>query len=101
MICMFITEMDPDTKVKLVRKHCVRLIYEESCFRLYHTLENGLVYHEEEPNFVEISDEFRSSVELLINSYPDYVRIEDLPIVDGDLTKKVRKKTFLFKMLAI
>ncbi len=83
--------MDPDTKVKLVRKHSVRLMFEESTLRLYYTMENSLVYHEEEPNFVEISQEFKPTVEHLINSYPEYVRIEDLPIGDDDddLTKKV------------
>lgn len=82
-------EMDPDVEVKLLRKNCIRMITEENTLRLYFSIENSLVYHVEEPQFLEVPDEFRPAIEYLIKKYPEFTRIEDLPMKSNDVTKKV------------
>ncbi|CAG7836077.1 unnamed protein product [Allacma fusca] len=81
-------ELDPDTEVKLLRKNCIRLVFEENSFRLYFSLENSLEYHGEEAQFVEIPEDAKDAVNFLISKYPDFVKIDDLPI--EDLTTKVQ-----------
>jgi hypothetical protein len=81
-------ELDPDVEVKLIRKNCVRLVYEENSFRLYFSLENSLEYHGEEAQFVEIPEDAKDAVSFLISKYPEFVKIDDLPI--DDLTVKVQ-----------
>jgi len=83
-------EMDPDVEVKLLRKNCVRLVAEENSLRLYHTIENPLVYHADEANFLELDVKFAPAIQHLINQYPMFTKLEDLPIISEDISEKVR-----------
>ncbi|KAG0716285.1 Ribosomal oxygenase 1 [Chionoecetes opilio] len=76
-------ELDPDTYIRLIRGNVIRMVAEEDGVKIYHCLENTRVYHEEEPQFFEMSPEHAPAVEALIHTYPKYIAVEDLP-VEGD-----------------
>ncbi|PNF17005.1 Ribosomal oxygenase 1 [Cryptotermes secundus] len=73
-------EITLDTKIKLLRAHVIRLVTEEDNVRVYHTMDNSFEYHREEPQYLEISFELAPAVEHLICSYPDFVKVSDLPL---------------------
>jgi len=77
-------EFDPDVEIKLIRKNIIRLIEEDGTLKLYFSTENPLIYHKDEPNFMELTPELRLPVEHLVKSYPNYVKIEDLPLSNDD-----------------
>ncbi|XP_012135363.1 bifunctional lysine-specific demethylase and histidyl-hydroxylase NO66 isoform X2 [Megachile rotundata] len=79
-------EIEPDTRVRLLRSHCIRLIQEDEAYRIYYSTENSKEYHEYEPQFLEVGDEFVPAIREIILRYPEFVRVEDLPI-DGDHNK--------------
>lgn len=51
---------------------------EDETFRLYHHTDNSRVYHEREPEFMEIDGEDAPAVEMLIKEYPKYVTVSEL-----------------------
>jgi lysine-specific demethylase/histidyl-hydroxylase NO66 len=57
-----------------------RLVTEEDNVRLYHTVDNSLEYHGEEPQYLEISFELAPAVEHLICSYPEFIKVSELPL---------------------
>ncbi|KAK6999567.1 bifunctional lysine-specific demethylase and histidyl-hydroxylase NO66-like isoform X1 [Biomphalaria glabrata] len=75
-----VSELQPDTVVKLIRRSAVRLLTEEEKVRVYYNVENARVYRTGEPNFIEITAEMAPAVEFLINAYPEYTSIESLPL---------------------
>ncbi|CAL7950240.1 unnamed protein product [Xylocopa violacea] len=79
-------EIEPDTKIRLVRSHCIRLTHEDETFRMYYSTENSKEYHEYEPQYLEVSEEFIPAIRHIISRYPDFIRVEDLP-VDGEENK--------------
>ncbi|CAF0898292.1 unnamed protein product [Brachionus calyciflorus] len=75
-----IAEIEPDTSIKIIRKNCLRLVVEEdSCF-VYHNLENSKIYCEKEPQYLEVDTDAAPSIEFLLNSYPKYVTVDELPM---------------------
>ncbi|XP_071963683.1 ribosomal oxygenase 1-like [Antedon mediterranea] len=75
------------TKIKLIRKTCLRLVMEEDAVLVYYNLENSKVYHGKPPQSFEIPAEAAVAVEYLLNTYPEYVPIKSLPTV-GDMEDK-------------
>ncbi|XP_024937149.1 ribosomal oxygenase 1 isoform X2 [Cephus cinctus] len=75
-------EIEPDTRVRLLKANCVRLVDVNGDLRIYYSTENSKVYHEYEPEYLEISRELAPAVEAIILNYPDFVAVEDLPIED-------------------
>lgn len=73
---VFIT---PVTKVRLLRGNICRLVREEGVYRLYFYVDNSKEYHEYEVNFIEVEDEDVNCIKKLIQSYPTYLSVEDLP----------------------
>ncbi|CAG2062362.1 unnamed protein product, partial [Timema podura] len=67
-----------------------RLVTEgdDNTVRLYHTLDNSLEYHGEEPQFLELAVDHAPIVEHLILSYPKFVSVSDLPL--DDLAQKLQ-----------
>lgn len=63
-----------------------RLIKEDETFRIYYSTENSKEYHEYEPQFLEVSKEFVPAVQEIILQYPEFIRVEDLP-VEGEHNK--------------
>lgn len=74
------TELEPDTNIRLIRGNCIRVVAEQEVVRVYHTLENSREYHATEPQFVELSPEHAPAVECLVDQYPNFITIEELPL---------------------
>lgn len=84
-------EFGPETEVKFIRKNCVRLVVEDEQIKLYFSSENPMVYHEdEEPQYLEISLELAPAINHLISQYPEYTKIEDLPISSEDIGETIQ-----------
>ena len=66
----------------MVRSTAVRLVTEDDTVMLYYSTENTREYHESEPQSIEIGADMAPAVEHLVTSYPEYVRVEDLPLDD-------------------
>ncbi|XP_022914586.2 ribosomal oxygenase 1 [Onthophagus taurus] len=87
---------EPDTEVRLIRYHSIRLVLEENVFKLYYCTENADVYHGEEEQCLEVNKEMVATFKVLLKSYPNYKKIEELPNKDqvelmhviGDLWEK-------------
>ncbi len=76
------SEVGPDVEVKLLRWNCVRIVLEAGAVRLYYTTENSLEYHGEEAQFIEIPEEAGPAIDFLIRRYPEFSRVEELPVED-------------------
>eukprot|EP00096_Caligus_rogercresseyi_P013490 TRINITY_DN6129_c0_g1_i1.p1 TRINITY_DN6129_c0_g1~~TRINITY_DN6129_c0_g1_i1.p1 ORF type:complete len:440 (+),score=129.22 TRINITY_DN6129_c0_g1_i1:221-1540(+) len=77
-------EFDPNTEIRLLRANCLRIVKEEDSLRLYYNVENTREYHEMEPQFLDIDEDSAGAIEHLITAYPDYVKVEDLPLEDTE-----------------
>lgn len=75
-----VSELQPETTIKLIRRGCLRLLTEEDKVRIYYNVENARVYRSAGPNYLEINAEMAPAVEFLINTYPEYTSIESLPM---------------------
>ncbi|XP_005502480.3 ribosomal oxygenase 1 [Columba livia] len=88
-------QITKDTEVRLLRHGIIRLCNEEAGVMLYYTTENSRVYHKEEPKFLEIDPEYTDSIEFLLSSYPNHVRVDSLPC--ETLEDKISLATLLFE----
>ncbi|KAK3092611.1 hypothetical protein FSP39_004927 [Pinctada imbricata] len=88
-------EIEPDTRIKLIRKGVLRLLTEEDEVRIYHCLGNTRVYHETDPNFFDIPPECALGVEYLIHKYPAYVTVDSLPL--STVEQKIDVATMLYE----
>jgi len=75
-----IAEIEPDTAIKLIRRNCVRLCVEGDACLIYHNLENARVYHEKEPQYLEVEAAAAPAIEYLLKIYPEYCTVEELPL---------------------
>jgi len=83
-------EIDPDTKVRLVRSTAVRLVQEdEDVIKVYYSTENTREYHEVEEQFLEVDSDLAPGIDCLITSYPQWIKVEDLPIEDLESRMRV------------
>lgn len=68
-----------ETKIRLVSKHCCRLVIEDlAC--LYYASENTAKYHEVDSMKIKMPLEYAEAVEFLVNAYPKYIAVADLPL---------------------
>ncbi|CAB0038172.1 unnamed protein product [Trichogramma brassicae] len=81
-------EIEPDNMVRLIRHHCARLVREEGVHKLYYSSENSKEYHEYDIQFVEVDEEFVPAIKKLITVYPQFIKVDHLPI--KDIVKKVQ-----------
>ena len=79
-------EIEPDTRIRLLRSHCIRLTKEADTFRMHYSSENSKEYHEYEPQYLDVSVEFVPAIREMILRYPEFIRVDDLP-VDGEDNK--------------
>ncbi|XP_035735119.1 ribosomal oxygenase 1-like [Vespa mandarinia] len=77
-------EIEPDTKIRLLRSHCIRLVQESDTYRIYYSCENSKEYHEYEPQFLEVGEEFVPAIKEIIYRFPKFIRVEELPITGED-----------------
>ncbi|XP_040831606.1 ribosomal oxygenase 1 [Ochotona curzoniae] len=72
-------QLTTETEVHMLQDGIARLVGEGGHLFLYYTVENSRVYHLEEPKCLEIYPQQADAVELLLRSYPEFVRVGDLP----------------------
>ena len=85
-----------NTAIKFIRKHGQRLIYDpEENARLEHRMHNSRVFEERQCPPLEIASQHVDKVEMLINCYPHYVSIGNLPGESFD--EKLELATLLFQ----
>ncbi|XP_068731298.1 ribosomal oxygenase 1-like [Montipora capricornis] len=87
--------IDGETEIRLIRKGVARLVVEGECVNVYHTLENSRVYHQNELDRVEFGLEAGPLVEAILHSFPEYIKVRDLPHDDIDF--KVDLVTVLYE----
>lgn len=72
-------QLTTETQVHMLQDGIARLVGEGDRLLLYYTVENSRVYHLEEPKCLEIHPQQADAMELLLRSYPEFVRVGDLP----------------------
>ncbi|XP_055293368.1 ribosomal oxygenase 1 [Moschus berezovskii] len=72
-------QLTTETEVHMLQDGIARLVGEGGHLFLYYTVENSRVYHLEEPKYLEIFPQQADAMELLLRSYPEFVRVGDLP----------------------
>ncbi|XP_038191965.1 ribosomal oxygenase 1 [Arvicola amphibius] len=72
-------QLSTETEVHMLQDGIARLVGEGGRLFLYYTVENSRVYHLEEPKCLEIYPQQADAMELLLRSYPEFVRVGDLP----------------------
>ena len=58
-----IAEFEPDTSVKLIRRNCLRLVVEGSNCLIFYNLDNGRIFQEKEPSYLEVEAAVSEPVE--------------------------------------
>ncbi|CAI5728392.1 unnamed protein product [Hyaloperonospora brassicae] len=71
-----------NTQLKLLRHGIARLVIEDGKAVLYHCRENSRLHHEVALSPLEFELDDAESIEFILNSYPDYFRVGDLPHED-------------------
>ncbi|KYQ93444.1 transcription factor jumonji [Tieghemostelium lacteum] len=75
-----------DTRVRLIRQDSVRLVVEDVAI-IFHNMDNTRIYHQTpDPGVIEFTLDCIDALEHIIDSYPSYVYVRDLP-VDTDPQK--------------
>ncbi|XP_069686881.1 ribosomal oxygenase 1 [Periplaneta americana] len=69
-----------NTKVKLLKAHILRLLMEDDEVRLYYSVDNSFEYHGKEPQFLTITHDLAPAIEYLVQCYPTFVKISELPL---------------------
>lgn len=77
-------KIEEDTEFRLLRAHIIRLVFHENSLRIYFYSDNSKEYHEYDLNYIEIESDLAPVIETLIKSYPNYVRLSDLPLSLND-----------------
>ncbi|EHB15454.1 Nucleolar protein 66 [Heterocephalus glaber] len=72
-------QLTTETEVHMLQDGIARLVGEGGQLFLYYTVENSRVYHLEEPKCLEIYPQQADAMEFLLRSYPEFVRVGDLP----------------------
>ncbi|EFA83529.1 transcription factor jumonji [Heterostelium album PN500] len=81
------SELKLESRVRLIRQDSIRIVHEDIAV-CYHNMDNTRVYHQvgTEPGVIEFTLECVDAIEHLIDSYPTYISIKDLP-AESDLQK--------------
>ena len=73
---------DSSTLVRLIRPGCARLTIENGMCVLYHSLHNGRTMHAAALPSLEFESTDGPALEMLLTSYPEWVRVGALPLQD-------------------
>ncbi|XP_020279466.1 bifunctional lysine-specific demethylase and histidyl-hydroxylase NO66 [Pseudomyrmex gracilis] len=80
-----ITSITLDTKMRLVRYHCISFVKEDDgSMRLYYSTENSMKYHEYEQQFFEFDEKFVHPMTQIIKAYPQFICVSSLTGLDDD-----------------
>lgn len=87
-------EIELSTQIKLIRYGVARVVTEEEGYGVYYTTENSRIYHEKEPQYLDLDEEAIPAMDHIICSYPNYVTVNDLPLEDDET--KIEFATVLY-----
>merc|ERR1712029_1003553 len=82
-------EIDPDTNIRLIRSTAVRLVQEDETVMMYYSTDNTREYHEVDAQSLEIGAEMAPALEHLITKYPEWTKVEQLPLDELEDRMKV------------
>lgn len=76
-----------ETRVRLLRKNIIRLMSEDGILKMYFYAGNSLLHpgSEMEPIYMEVEQCLETCITRLINDYPNYIKIGDLPAHNDDM----------------
>jgi bifunctional lysine-specific demethylase and histidyl-hydroxylase NO66 len=77
-------ELTLETNVRLLKANILRLVDEDEGLRVYFHSDNSKEYHEFEPTFMEIEEDDTPVISMLVNEYPKFVLVKDLPVDDEE-----------------
>ena len=77
-------EIKLDTNVKLLKANILRLVDEEEVLRVYFHSENSKEYHQYEATFIEVNEDDIELISCLIKTYPEFIKVENLPMEDDE-----------------
>lgn len=75
-----IVELQPDSKIRFIRKRIIRMIIEENSARVYHAIENSRDYKEFDLKYVECDLSAVPAFQFLLRAHPKFIPIEELPL---------------------
>ncbi|XP_070164345.1 ribosomal oxygenase 1 isoform X2 [Polyergus mexicanus] len=78
-------DITSETRIRLLRTHCIRLIEEDGRYRIYYSTENSKQYQEYELQYLETDAEFVPGIQKIIISYPNFICVKELPIESDDI----------------
>ncbi|XP_059841599.1 ribosomal oxygenase 1 [Hypanus sabinus] len=90
-----VMQLRGNTRIRMVRSNIARLCGENGSILLYYSIENSREYHKEENKCIEIDPELADGVELLLCSYPQFIKIDSLPA--GNLDDKISLAIALYE----
>lgn len=76
-------EVTLKTNIRLVSKHCIRLMVEENA-SVYYATQNSAIYHQVDSQKIPMPLEYAEAVEYLCKKYPKYVSVSELPLEDDE-----------------
>jgi lysine-specific demethylase/histidyl-hydroxylase NO66 len=92
------TPIRPDSMLRVVRKGVARVMVEEGKVVVYHCMDNARVLYGAEFAPLEFELDDGPAIEMLLNAYPDPVRVNDLPHPPNeDIEDKIGIAESLFK----
>lgn len=77
-------QLELNTPVRLLRANSCRMLREGNEFRIYYHADNSKEYHEIEEQFLEIDASDAPAVEVLINTYPNFISPAELLLDDNE-----------------
>jgi lysine-specific demethylase/histidyl-hydroxylase NO66 len=84
-----VVELQPDTRVRLLRRHCLRVVEqdnqednddEEDTIIAYYTTDNARSYHDRPVSTLGVDKETLPALEMLFAIYPEFTSVDSLPL---------------------
>ncbi|CAF1477233.1 unnamed protein product [Adineta steineri] len=85
-----VVELEPDTRVRLLRRHCLRVAEQdtneggedddEDNIVAYYTTDNARSYHDRPLSTLGVDKETLPALEMLFTTYPQFLSIDSLPL---------------------
>jgi hypothetical protein len=84
-----VVELEPDTRIRLLRRHCLRVVEqddnnneedEEDNIVAYYTTDNARSYHDRPLSTLGVDKETLPALEMLFTIYPEFTSIDSLPL---------------------
>jgi lysine-specific demethylase/histidyl-hydroxylase NO66 len=84
-----VVELQPDTRIRLLRRHCLRVVEQdnneeddddEDNIVAYYTTDNARSYHDRPISTLGVDKETLPALEILFTIYPQFTSIDSLPL---------------------